>query len=79
MIQDMSKVCKLTGKHPLVGHNVSHSKRRTKRRQMPNLQKKRLLNPATGIVQAVLISTRGMRTLLKWKSEGKTYDLRNLK
>ncbi len=75
----MSKVCQVTGKSPLTGNNVSHSKRRTKRRQMPNLQKKRLLNPATGKIETILLSARGLRTLAKWKSEGKVYDLRDLK
>jgi len=75
----MGKVCSVTGKKPLTGNNVSHSKRRTKRRQLPNLQKKRLLNPATGKVEQIVVSARGLRTLAKWKSEGKTYDLRELK
>ncbi|MBU1126088.1 MAG: 50S ribosomal protein L28 [Patescibacteria group bacterium] len=75
----MSKICEVTGKTPLTGNNVSHSKRRTKRRQMPNLQKKRLVNPATGQTETISISARGLRTLAKWKSEGKVYDLRNLK
>ncbi|MBS1983178.1 MAG: 50S ribosomal protein L28, partial [Bdellovibrionales bacterium] len=26
----MSRLCKITGKKPLVGHNVSHSNRKTK-------------------------------------------------
>lgn len=74
----MAKKCAVTGKKPLTGHNVSHSNVKTKRRQMPNLQKKRLLNPATGKIERILISTRGLRTLAKWKKEGKTYDLRDL-
>jgi len=35
----MAKRCKICGKRPLVGMNVSHSHRRTKRRQLPNLQR----------------------------------------
>jgi hypothetical protein len=38
-----------------------------------------MLNPATGMMTTVTISTRGMRTLAKWKREGKTYDLRDFK
>jgi len=34
----MARRCIITGKDVLVGHNVSHSKRRTKRRFLPNLQ-----------------------------------------
>ena len=33
----MSRRCELTGKGPLVGHKVSHSNIKTKRRFMPNL------------------------------------------
>jgi large subunit ribosomal protein L28 len=37
----MAKRCDVCGKGPLVGMNVSHSHRRTKTRQLPNLQKVR--------------------------------------
>lgn len=74
----MSKICALTGKTPLKGHKVSHSNRKTIRRQEPNLQKKRLVNPATGKTETVVISARGLRTLAKWRKEGRTYDLRKL-
>lgn len=74
----MPKKCQITGKKALSGHNVSHSKRRTKRTQKPNLQKKRLLNPATGKMETVLISTSALRTLKKWNAEGKKYDLKKL-
>jgi len=33
----MSRRCELTGKGPQVGHKVSHSNHKTKRRFMPNL------------------------------------------
>lgn len=74
----MSKVCFVTGKKPLTGNNVSHSNQKTKRRQMPNLQPRTVVNPATGQTQRVMISGRGLRTLKKWMSEGKVVDLRNL-
>ena len=74
----MSRICQISGKRPLAGNNVSHSKRRTRRTQKPNLQKKRLLNPATGKMETVLISTDMLRTLKKWNEEGKVYDLRKL-
>ena len=34
----MARVCQVTGKAPMVGHNVSHANNKTKRRFMPNLQ-----------------------------------------
>lgn len=37
----MSKVCQVTGKGPMVGHNVSHANNKTKRRFLPNLHWRR--------------------------------------
>lgn len=37
----MARVCQVTGRKPLTGHKVSHSNIKTKRRFLPNLQKKR--------------------------------------
>ncbi|ODS92155.1 MAG: 50S ribosomal protein L28 [Comamonas sp. SCN 65-56] len=37
----MARVCEITGKKPQVGHHVSHSNIKTKRRFLPNLQYKR--------------------------------------
>jgi large subunit ribosomal protein L28 len=37
----MARVCQVTGKKPMVGHSVSHSNIKTKRRFLPNLQTKR--------------------------------------
>ena len=38
----MARKCTLTGKRPNVANNVSHSHRKSKRRQLPNLQFRRL-------------------------------------
>ncbi len=38
----MARVCKITGKKPMVGNNVSHANNKTKRRFLPNLQMRRL-------------------------------------
>ena len=61
----MSKVCDLTGKRPLVGNNVSHSNRKTKRRFLPNIQKKRYYIPETGEWVTLKVSTSAMRTINK--------------
>jgi len=37
----MARVCQVTGKGPMVGHNVSHANNKTKRRWLPNLQYRR--------------------------------------
>lgn len=72
----MSKICMLTGKTPLTGNNVSHSNVKSKRRQMPNLQKKTVINPATGKPLILMVSARGIRTLAKWVAAGSKVDLR---
>ena len=41
----MSKVCQITGKKVMFGNNVSHSKRRTRRRFHPNIFTKRFFIP----------------------------------
>ncbi|MFA5946630.1 MAG: 50S ribosomal protein L28 [Patescibacteria group bacterium] len=74
----MAKVCAITGKRPLTGNNVSHSNVKTKRRQMPNLQPRTVVNPATGKAHRITVSGRGLRTLRKWMKEGKMFDLRKL-
>lgn len=61
----MSKVCKVTGKRPRTGHNVSHSNRKTKRRFMPNIFKKRVFNPDTGKWEKIKVSAHGLRVLKK--------------
>ena len=61
----MPRKCKLTGKGPLSGNHVSHSKRRVKRVQKPNLQKKRIYVPELGRTVRLKLSTRAMRTLNK--------------
>jgi large subunit ribosomal protein L28 len=38
----MSRRCQVTEVGPMVGNNVSHAHNRTKRRFLPNLQKKRV-------------------------------------
>lgn len=38
----MSRRCELTGTGPLTGNNVSHAHNKTRRRFLPNLQKKKI-------------------------------------
>ena len=61
----MSKVCKLTGKKPVSGNNVSHSNRKTKRRFIPNIQKKRFYVPELDKFVTLRVSTSAMRTINK--------------
>ena len=59
----MSFRCDLTGKGPLVGHKVSHSNIKTKRRFMPNLQNVTLTSDTLGRSVRVRISTNALKTV----------------
>ncbi len=61
----MSRVCQVTGKKMMVGNNVSHSKRRTKRRFLPNLFKKKFYLPEEDRWISLTVSAAGIRTINK--------------
>lgn len=61
----MSRVCELTGKRPIAGNNVSHSKRRTKRRFLPNLQTKRFFIPELDRWVTLKVSAAAIRNIDK--------------
>ena len=62
----MSRLCKITGKSPLVGNNVSKSHRKTKRRQLPNLQTKKIFVPELNKFVQVKLSTTALKTIDKY-------------
>ncbi len=61
----MSRVCQITGKRAMVGNNVSHSKRRTKRSFDVNLFKKKFYMPDEDRWVQLTVSAAGMRTINK--------------
>ncbi len=61
----MSQVCQVTGKRPMVGNNVSHSKRRTKRRFYPNLFKKKFYYQEEDRWITLKVSASGIRLINK--------------
>jgi large subunit ribosomal protein L28 len=61
----MSRVCQVTGKKVMVGNNVSHSKRRTKRKFLPNLFKKKFYFPEEDRWISLTVSANGIRTINK--------------
>ena len=61
----MSKVCQVTGKRPQAGNNVSHANNKTKRRFLPNLQKRRFWVPTQERFVTLNVSTNGMRVIDK--------------
>lgn len=61
----MSRVCQITGKRPVTGYNVSHSKRHTKRRFLPNLHWHRFWLPTEKRFVKLLVSSKGLRIIDK--------------
>jgi large subunit ribosomal protein L28 len=61
----MSRKCKLTGKGPMTGNNVSFSQKKTKRRFLPNIQTKRIFVPELDRHVRIKMSVRAMRTVDK--------------
>ncbi|MDM8161639.1 50S ribosomal protein L28 [Labilibaculum sp. K2S] len=66
----MSRVCQITGKSVMVGNNVSHSKRRTKRRFYPNLFDKKFYLPEEDRWIELRISASGVRLINKLGVKG---------
>ncbi len=61
----MSRVCQITGKKPIVGHNVSHANNRTKRRFYPNLQNKKFYLAEENRWIELKVSAQGLRIISK--------------
>lgn len=61
----MSKICQITGKKAMVGNNVSHSKRRTKRTFDVNLFSKKFYWVEQDMWISLKISAAGLRTINK--------------
>ena len=61
----MSKICQITGKKASVGNNVSHSKRRTKRKFEVNLHKKKFYWVEQDMWIELLVSAKALRTINK--------------
>ena len=59
----MSRECQVTGKKPLMGCNVSHSNRHTKKRFEINLMDKRFWLEDEKRWITLRVTTRGMRTI----------------
>ncbi|MCF8306771.1 MAG: 50S ribosomal protein L28 [Ignavibacteriales bacterium] len=61
----MSRVCQVTGAKPTSGNSVSHAHNKSKRRFLPNLQKKRLWVSELNKFVTVKLTTRALRTIAK--------------
>ena len=59
----MSRRCELTGKAAQVGHRVSHSNRKTKRRFLPNLLNVTMISDALGRSIKLRVSANALKTV----------------
>lgn len=61
----MARVCQVTGKKPMTGHHVSHANNKTKRRFLPNLQRRRFWVESEGRWVSLRVSNAALRTIDK--------------
>jgi large subunit ribosomal protein L28 len=61
----MARKCMLTGKRPNSANKVSHSNIKTKKRQLPNVQKRRFWWAEADRFVVLKVSTRAIRTIDK--------------
>jgi large subunit ribosomal protein L28 len=61
----MARVCQVTGKAPMVGNNVSHANNKTKRRFMPNLQRRRFWVESENRWVSLRLTNAALRTIDK--------------
>ena len=59
----MSRICKISGKRPKTGNNVSKANNKTKRKQYPNLQKKKIFVPELNRNVTIKLSTKALKTI----------------
>jgi large subunit ribosomal protein L28 len=88
-IVSMSRRCELTGKSALVGHKVSHSNIKTKRRFLPNLLNVTMISDALGRSVRLRVSANALKSvdhrggldafLLKAKNDELSPKVRELK
>lgn len=72
----MAKVCQVTGKAPMVGHHVSHANNKTKRRFMPNLQRRKFWVEGENRWVSLRLTNAGLRLIDKKGIEVVLADLR---
>jgi large subunit ribosomal protein L28 len=72
----MARVCQLTGKRVMSGHNVSHANNKTKRRFLPNLHERRFWVPSEKRWVKLRVSSNAMRTIDKNGIEAVLAELR---
>ena len=72
----MARVCQVTGKGPAVGNRVSHANNKTKRRFLPNLQRRRFWVESENRWISLRLTTNALRTIDKNGIDSVLADLR---
>jgi len=61
----MARVCQVTGKAPMSGNNISHANNKTKRRFLPNLQRRRFWVESENRWVSLRLTNAALRTIDK--------------
>ncbi|MCR4303742.1 MAG: 50S ribosomal protein L28 [Gallionella sp.] len=61
----MARVCQVTGKAPMAGNNISHANNKTKRRFLPNLQRRRFWVESENRWVSMRLTNAALRTIDK--------------
>lgn len=72
----MARVCQVTGKRPMSGHNVSHANNKTNRRFLPNLQSRRFWLESENRWIRLRLTNAALRTIDKNGIDSVVADMR---
>ncbi len=72
----MARVCQVTGKGPMSGNNISHANNKTKRRFLPNLQRRRFWVETENRWVSLRLTNAALRTIDKNGIEVVLKDMR---
>ncbi|MDO8262543.1 MAG: 50S ribosomal protein L28 [Gallionella sp.] len=72
----MARVCQVTGKGPMSGNNISHANNKTKRRFLPNLQRRRFWVESENRWVSLRLTNAALRTIDKNGIDAVLTDMR---
>ena len=72
----MGRVCQVTGKAPMTGNNISHANNKTKRRFLPNLQRRRFWVESENRWVSMRLTNAALRTIDKNGIDAVLSDMR---
>ena len=72
----MARVCQVTGKGPMSGNNISHANNKTKRRFLPNLQRRRFWVESENRWVSLRLTNAALRTIDKDGIDAVLTDMR---